>query len=78
MTNSNPKVVPRFSAVIPGMINVERIVIHADHREMVRYASKSNDGYRAVSTRILRMTEKASELDPQWAESRIPKSTYVC
>ncbi|KAJ5216450.1 uncharacterized protein N7498_002857 [Penicillium cinerascens] len=68
-------IVPRFSAVIPGMTNAERIVIHADHREMVRFESKSDDGYRAVSTRIFRMTEKASELDPQWAESTIPQMT---
>jgi hypothetical protein len=42
-------VVPRASAVVPGAADTEPIVIHADHINMVKVASKEDNGYRTVS-----------------------------
>ncbi|KAJ5293286.1 uncharacterized protein N7443_009239 [Penicillium atrosanguineum] len=38
---------------------------------MVRYETDQDDGYKTVSSRIRRMSEKAGELDSEWAESRL-------
>lgn len=36
-------------------------MIHADHREMVRFKSREDDGYEKVSTSIKFMVEKARD-----------------
>ncbi|KAB5514886.1 hypothetical protein GE09DRAFT_980434, partial [Coniochaeta sp. 2T2.1] len=45
------QVVPRASAVVPGQADAEPIVMHADHRNMIRFSSKSGD-YSTVSEHI--------------------------
>ncbi|MCJ1347902.1 hypothetical protein MMC31_006132, partial [Peltigera leucophlebia] len=47
-------IVPRASAVVPG---ARTIAIGADHIHMVKFASREDEGYRAVSDRLYFMAE---------------------
>ena len=40
------QVVPQASAVVPGAADAETIAINADHINMVKFASKENNGYK--------------------------------
>jgi hypothetical protein len=63
------QVVPKASAVVPGAADAEPIVIHADHINMVKFASKQDNGYRTVSGHLQIMAENAGEaIALQWAE----------
>ncbi|CAH0055794.1 unnamed protein product [Clonostachys solani] len=42
------QVVPRASAVVPGQADAESILIHADHKNMVKFLSKQDVGYTTV------------------------------
>jgi hypothetical protein len=55
------QVVPKASAVVPGAADAEPIVIHADHINMVKFASKQDNGYRTVSGHLQIMAENAGE-----------------
>jgi hypothetical protein len=46
---------------VPGQVDAEAIVIHANHREMVRYASKEDSGYRTISDCLQIMAGEAPE-----------------
>jgi hypothetical protein len=60
-------VIPRASAVVPEAANAEPIVIHADHINMVKFASKEDNGYRTVSGHLQIMARNASEvIDTRW------------
>jgi hypothetical protein len=62
-------VVPRESAVVPGAADAEPIVIHADHINMVKFASKEDSGYRTVSGHLRVMTRNATEvIRSHWEE----------
>ena len=52
------QVVPRASAVVPGQ-NGEPIVIHADHRKMVKYMSREDNGYNVISEHLQIMASDA-------------------
>ena len=54
--------VPRASAVVPGVADAEPIVIHADHINMVKFAAKEDNGYRTVSGHIRIMAQSAGEV----------------
>lgn len=61
--------VPKASAVVPGAANAEQIMIHADHREMVKFESKENNDYEKVSDHLIVMVEKAgSVISLRWEE----------
>lgn len=63
------QVVPKSSAVVPGAADAEQIMIHADHREMVRFESKENNDYEKVSDHLIVMVEKAgSVVGLRWEE----------
>jgi len=66
-------VVPRASAVVPGAADAEPIVIHADHINMVKFASKQDNGYKTVSGHLRLMTWDAGDIiDKRWQlETRI-------
>jgi hypothetical protein len=70
-------VVPRASAVVPGAANAEPIVIHADHINMVKFASKKDSGYRTVSGHLQIMAQDAGEIiRSRWdEESRVNAGT---
>lgn len=76
MINSSSKVVPRSSAVMDGS-EADAVCIRADHRDMVRFKSTSNSGYKTVVGQISIMIEEIRGLAPQWAEARFENSTYL-
>ncbi|KAF1936850.1 hypothetical protein EJ02DRAFT_413325 [Clathrospora elynae] len=52
-------VVPKASAVVPGAADAEQIMIHADHKEMVKFQSKEDNDYEKVSDHLIIMVEGA-------------------
>jgi hypothetical protein len=56
------QVVPRASAIVPGAADAEPIIIHADHINMVKFASKEDNGYRTVSGHLRIMVQGASDV----------------
>ncbi|KAG7403952.1 Nephrocystin-3 [Fusarium oxysporum f. sp. raphani] len=65
-------VVPRASAVVPGQADAEPIVIHADHKNMVKFLSKQDVGYATVSEHLqIMMVDAEGIIRSRWeAESR--------
>jgi hypothetical protein len=62
-------VVPRASAVVPGMADAEPIAIHADHINMVKFASEEDNGYRMVSGHLRIMALSANDvISSRWEE----------
>ena len=62
---------PRTSAVVPGAADVEPIVIHADHINMVKFSSKDDDGYKTVSGHLQIMSQSANNvIASRWKEER--------
>lgn len=57
-------VVPRASAVVSGAADAEPIVIHADHINMVKFASKEDNSYKTVSGHLQIMAQSASSVIP--------------
>jgi hypothetical protein len=55
------QVVPKASAVVPGHADAEPIAIHVDHTSMVRYPSKRDAGYVAVSEHLQIMATNATD-----------------
>lgn len=65
------QVVPRASAVVPGAADAEPIVIDADHINMVKFASREDNGYRTVSGHLRIMAQDAGEIiSSRWEEER--------
>ena len=59
--------VPRASAVVPGVADAEPIVIHADHINMVKFSSKQDSGYKTVCGHLRLMVRDAGEvIDKRW------------
>ncbi|KAK0622435.1 hypothetical protein B0T14DRAFT_563886 [Immersiella caudata] len=64
-------VVPRASAVVSSQANAEAIPIAADHREMVRYRSRSDEGYTTISEHLQIMIKAAPlAVHRQWEVER--------
>ena len=63
---------PRASAVVPGAVDAEPIVIHTDYINMVKFGSKEDSGYRTVSGHLQVIAEKAGDVvSSRWeVESR--------
>ncbi|KAK4044690.1 kinesin light chain [Parachaetomium inaequale] len=60
-------VVPKASAVVPGHADAEPIAIHADHTSMVRYPSKRDAGYVAVSEHLqIMVTDATDSVQQRW------------
>lgn len=63
------QIVPRASAVVPGLANAEPIAIPADHIGMVKFASKEDEGYKKVSGHLRLMAKVApGTINARWAE----------
>ena len=63
------QVVPKASAVVPGAADAEQIMIHADHKEMVKFESKKDNDYEKVSDHLIIMVESAgSVISLRWEE----------
>lgn len=69
--------VPKASAVVPGIADAEQIMIHADHKTMVKFESTEDNGYEIVSGHLWDMAESAGEaIALRWAkEDRVDAST---
>ncbi|EXL39973.1 hypothetical protein FOCG_17423 [Fusarium oxysporum f. sp. radicis-lycopersici 26381] len=65
-------VVPRASAVVPGQADAEPIVIHADHKNIVKFLSKQDVDYATVSEHLqIMMADAEGIIRSRWeAESR--------
>jgi hypothetical protein len=69
--------VSRASAVVPGAADAEPIIMHADHVNMVKFRSKSDEGYQKVLDYIQIMTWNAPDkVRSQWEkEGRVKAGT---
>jgi ABC-type protease/lipase transport system fused ATPase/permease subunit len=58
---------------VPGDADAEPIAIHADHLNMVKFASSEDNGYRTVSGHLRIMTQSASAaISARWQiEARV-------
>ncbi|KAL2126120.1 hypothetical protein VTI74DRAFT_1646 [Chaetomium olivicolor] len=70
------QVVPRASAVVPGLEDAEPIVIHADHTNMVRSTSRGDSGYNTISEHFQIMARAApEEIRRRWeSEKRVDEA----
>lgn len=68
---------PKASAVVPGAVDAESIAIPADHRNMVRFASHEDAGYRKVSGHLQLLAEEApNQIRRRWrGEDSVRKGT---
>ena len=73
------QIVPRASAVVPGASDAESIAIHADHINMVKFASRENNDYINVSGHLQIMAQDASDIiASRWEEEgRIDDGTQI-
>ena len=63
------QVVPKTSAVVPGTVDAEQIMIHADHKTMVKFHSNEDNGYETVSGHLQIMAESADKaISLRWEE----------
>ena len=53
---------PRSSAVVPGVADAEEVLIHADHINMVKFASELDDGYKKISRHLHKMAASADDV----------------
>ncbi|KAL9082422.1 MAG: hypothetical protein Q9165_008899, partial [Trypethelium subeluteriae] len=62
-------VVPRASAVVPGAPDPEPIGIHADHVNMIKFASREDHGYKTISRCLRMMVQDASDpITSRWED----------
>ncbi|KFZ13482.1 hypothetical protein V501_03683 [Pseudogymnoascus sp. VKM F-4519 (FW-2642)] len=60
-------IVPIGSAMLPGVADAEAVAIMADHRNMVRFLSRDDNGYEKISGHLLLMMEDAAiKVDHRW------------
>lgn len=63
------QVVPKSSAVVPGTTDAEQIMIHADHKTMVKFDSDEDNGYETISGHLQIMAESADKvISLRWEE----------
>ena len=63
------QVVPKTSAVVPGVRDAEQISIPADHLNMVKYASREDGGYKKVSGHLWLLAKEApGAISQRWAD----------
>ncbi len=63
------QVVPKASAVVPGVADAEPVSIPADHLNMVKFASCEDGGYKKVSGHLWLLAKEAPDaISLRWAE----------
>lgn len=64
--------VPKSSAVVSSQADAESIVIHADHKNMVKFHSSQDGGYTTVSGHLrIMMVDAEHVIQSRWeAETR--------
>ncbi len=59
--------VPKSSAVVPGVLDVETIAIMANHLEMTKHRSESDTGYKKVSGHLQLIIQEANtKIQQNW------------
>ncbi|VUC28876.1 unnamed protein product [Clonostachys rosea] len=78
MSTERDQVVPRSSAVPADQSDAEPIVIHADHKNMVKYSSREDDGYRTICGHIqILISSSSGHVKSKWEmESRIDEARH--
>lgn len=60
---------PQASAIVPGAVDAEPIAMPANHVNMVKFASREDEGYRKVSGHLQLLAEEAPDIIRQrWRE----------
>lgn len=60
---------PQASAVVPGAADAEPLAISADHLNMVKFASREDEGYEKVSGHLQLLAEDAPDaIIARWEE----------
>jgi hypothetical protein len=59
--------VPKASAVVPGVADVEPIAIMADHINMAKFSSMEDDGFCTISGHLsLMVKDCAAKIETNW------------
>ena len=58
--NTALKIVPKFSASLPGAVGVEVIALYKDHIGMAKFASADDDDFQTICRSLNEMVEKSS------------------
>lgn len=67
------KVVPPWSATVPGATNVDLIEIRKNHRNMVRFRSARDDDFTTIADHLSIMAEKAvDKIASAWSSLSAP------
>jgi hypothetical protein len=62
--------VPKASAVLPGLADVEAIALHKDHSNLVKFGSEDDEGYKKLSGHIFLMAEIAApHIKARWVSA---------
>ena len=69
---------PHASAVVPGQADAEPIVIHADHVNMTRFHSQSDNGYKTISEHLqIMVVDIGDSIQSRWeTEERIDEGRF--
>jgi hypothetical protein len=68
MVTNARQVVPKYSAIIPGMKNDQAMALDKDHLSLVRYSSAEDPGFKAVSRGIILEIRKGTKVvNERWA-----------
>ena len=61
------KIVPRYLATIPGDLNAEVVVLHADHIQMVKFDGSGDSDYVRVARYLVGLVEDApTKVEQNW------------
>ena len=74
--------VPKSSAVVPGVLDAESIAIMANHLEMTKYPSEIDMGYRKVSGHLQLIIQEANtkaqlNWDEEWKNHSMILKIYL-
>ena len=66
---TDQQIVPKSSAVVPGVVDAEAIEIRKGHTTMVKFRKQIDDDFQTVAGHIYLMSEKAQDkIASNWAE----------
>jgi hypothetical protein len=65
------QLVTKSSAVVPGAVNTEAIVVNKDHSGMAKYSSSGDDDFQTICWHISEMVSMAPQkIAQRWKEVR--------
>lgn len=70
--------VPKSSAVVPGVLDAESIAIMANHLEMTKYRSENDIGYKKVSGHLQLIIQEANtKIQQNWDKEEWKNSSMT-